>query len=275
MDKKIVLTWNSLLIFLCANAQLVTTEFVNKSYLPVDSVSAAYLLKIERSNFNSDQGTIKTYDLSGHLLRATEYSSLEQKIVHGKVLTYYMNSQQPRSMQTFENDNEHGPFVYYFNDGSIQALGEKSGGQLVDTLKTYFVNGKIKRLETYLKGELTGGNCYDSSGVIQPHYPLETEAEFPGGNQGLMQFIQQNLVYPSEAIELNVSGKVYVRFTIDSLGNVQNIEIEKGVSNAINQEVIRVIKIMPKWIPSTLTPFPVIQSPPSHAEGNRISDFFY
>jgi protein TonB len=229
----------------------VEKKFLDKHFVPVDSINASYFLLIKRVNAQSDHGVVLTCDLPGNVLQSIEYSSLSEKVRHGESIVYYVNSAQKRLVQTYQNNIESGSFEYYFNDGSIQARGYKKNGKLTDSLVSFYPNGSLKRSERYMEGELIGGNCFDSIGNITPFYPFESEAEFPGGNKGLMAFIQNNLIYPSDAIELNISGRVYVRFVVDSLGNVSNIEIEKGVSHSIDQEVIRVVQIMPKWKPGT------------------------
>jgi protein TonB len=238
-------------------SQQVEKKFVNKHFIPSDSINASYVRLIKRDTTRSDRGMVVTCDLSGNVLQSIEYSSLSQKTRNGESISYYTKSTQKRSVQTYLNNQEDGFFEYYFHDGSLQAKGHKNKGALTDSLVSFHLNGIPKRLEKYLEGELVGGNCFDTTGSIVPFYPFESEAEFPGGNEGLMEFIRKNIIYPSDAIELNVSGKVYARFVVDSLGNVSDIEIEKGVSPSIDKEVIRVIQIMPNWLPSTFDGNPV------------------
>jgi protein TonB len=232
-------------------SQHIERKFVDKNFISTDSASANFTLLIKRDAAFMDQGVVKTLDMNGNLLQSSEYSSISQNMLDGESITYYLNSTQKRSVKTYENNNETGLFEFYYNDGSLQAKGKKRNGLLTDSLISFYPNGSRKRSEIYLNGVLISGNCFDSLGVTISNFPLETEAEFPGGNEGLMAFIQNNLVYPSDAIELNLSGKVYVRFVVDSLGNVSNIDIEKGVSPSIDQEVMRVIKLMPRWNPET------------------------
>lgn len=72
-------------------------------------------------------------------------------------------------------------------------------------------------------------------------------AIFPGGNQALQLYLQDNLNYPTEARENGMIGTVTVAFDVQSSGELTNITIEKGVCKEIDNEVIRVIKAMPNW----------------------------
>ena len=80
----------------------------------------------------------------------------------------------------------------------------------------------------------------------------EVEPTFPGGQEALMRFIHTNITYPESAIELGVEGKVYVRFYVEKDGKVANVELLKGINcPAIEQEALRVVSIMPNWIPGS------------------------
>jgi TonB family protein len=78
---------------------------------------------------------------------------------------------------------------------------------------------------------------------------VEQMPEFPGGNKGLMEFIGTNLKYPDEARKANVQGKVFASFIVDEKGNVKDVTIAKGIGFGCNEEVKRVIELMPLWKP--------------------------
>lgn len=78
-----------------------------------------------------------------------------------------------------------------------------------------------------------------------------TSAEFPGGGKAMFRYIAENVVYPEEAMKNGESGNVYISFTVDTLGNIKDIKIDRGVSESIDRESIRVIHSMPRWKPAT------------------------
>lgn len=80
---------------------------------------------------------------------------------------------------------------------------------------------------------------------------VDEQAQFPGGKEQLYKFLGDNLQYPQSAIAKNLQGKCYIRFVVDTKGNVSNVKIMKGVPNCpeCNAEAIRVVKKMPQWIP--------------------------
>lgn len=75
-------------------------------------------------------------------------------------------------------------------------------------------------------------------------YPL-----FPGGEKARMKFLQQNIKYPSQAIKDRKEGKVIVNFIIEKDGTVSNIKVINSVDKDFDEEALRVVRLMPKWIP--------------------------
>ena len=77
----------------------------------------------------------------------------------------------------------------------------------------------------------------------------DVEAEFKGGAQAMMKYIQQNIQYPPTSIEMNEQGKVYLSFVVEADGSISNVSIERGVSIDIDKEAKRIVRSMPKWTP--------------------------
>lgn len=77
----------------------------------------------------------------------------------------------------------------------------------------------------------------------------EPQPQFPGGDLALREWIKQNMVYPQEAIEKGIEGRVIVKFTIEEDGTVTNGKILRGVDPLLDNEALRLVSIMPKWSP--------------------------
>ena len=78
-------------------------------------------------------------------------------------------------------------------------------------------------------------------------YAVEQQAEFPGGAKRCICFEQESEI-PASARRMGVEGKVFVKFIVDKEGAISNIEIE-GINADLDNEAIRLIKIMPPWKP--------------------------
>lgn len=80
---------------------------------------------------------------------------------------------------------------------------------------------------------------------------VEEAATFQGG--GLEDFrlwIAENLIYPEEAIEKGILGRVIAQFVVDSKGKVGNVVILRGVDPSLDNETKRVILSSPAWEPA-------------------------
>jgi len=78
---------------------------------------------------------------------------------------------------------------------------------------------------------------------------VEKMPEFPGGEAKMYEFIGKNMKYPNKAKEANVHGKVYVQFVVEEDGKLSNIKVIRGIGSGCDEEAMRVVKMMPKWIP--------------------------
>ena len=94
----------------------------------------------------------------------------------------------------------------------------------------------------------------DISAQIEEEYGTITIVEqMPTFNNNssydFLIWVYQNIKYPDSAIKDSVSGKVYAKFKIDSLGIVSEVEIVRSARWDFDAEVTRVILLSPKWIP--------------------------
>ncbi len=86
-----------------------------------------------------------------------------------------------------------------------------------------------------------------------------TKAEFPGGNQAMYNFVQANLTYPDSAIQNGLSGKCYISFVVNEDGKMSDLRVVRGVKDCpiCDQEALRVIRMMPNFMPGTKDGVPV------------------
>jgi TonB family protein len=80
---------------------------------------------------------------------------------------------------------------------------------------------------------------------------IATEPEFPGGTKAVDKYIKEKLQYPDKALEEGIAGTVKVSFTIDENGGVKDFEVLDGIGWGCDEEAIRVVKRLNKWIPAT------------------------
>ena len=84
-----------------------------------------------------------------------------------------------------------------------------------------------------------------------------TQPEFKGGSEALYKYILTNFEYPEEAAKRSISGTMEVEFTIEKSGDVSDVGILKGLDEQVDEQVLRLLKAMPRWTPATRNGIPV------------------
>ncbi len=81
------------------------------------------------------------------------------------------------------------------------------------------------------------------------HDEVDKMTEFPGGQEAMIQFFVDNIKYPEKARKEGIEGKVFVKFTVAKDGKITNVAIQESVSPELDAEAMRVVEMMPDWIP--------------------------
>lgn len=64
------------------------------------------------------------------------------------------------------------------------------------------------------------------------------------------EFIKENFIYPSVALQQNISGRVTVEFVVEPYGRATNIRVIEPVGGGCNEETKRLVRLM-SWNPAT------------------------
>ena len=89
----------------------------------------------------------------------------------------------------------------------------------------------------------------DLNGNPQNLRVIERLPEFPGGMVEMMKWITKNLKYPQAAQRQKIQGKVVVAFIIGKDGTVSETKVVKSIDPLLDNEALRVVRMMPKWKP--------------------------
>lgn len=92
--------------------------------------------------------------------------------------------------------------------------------------------------------------------VIVPMEFPDMYPEFPGGEPGLAAYIGKHLRYPDYAKFNGIQGTVYIKFAVNAKGEIDesSFEVLGSPHFTLTDEVIRLIKNMPKWKPGQQGP---------------------
>ncbi|MDD2245046.1 MAG: TonB family protein [Dysgonamonadaceae bacterium] len=129
------------------------------------------------------------------------------------------------------------------------------------TKKIYSDN--LPQIEDITSEVIEGGQNGTEDTVINPITQKENEVEveselyikvdelpqFPGSQYSFIQYLNKTLKYPISAENKGVGGFVLCSFIVETDGSISHVQVVEGVDSLLDEEAIRVIKEMPKWIP--------------------------
>jgi len=92
---------------------------------------------------------------------------------------------------------------------------------------------------------------------MEPLKVVEVMPQFPGGEAAWAKFLQKNIRYPTQAIDAHIQGKVYVSFVVEKDGHLSNINVLRSPGYGLEDEAIRVLKLVPPWKPGIQNGRPV------------------
>ncbi len=78
----------------------------------------------------------------------------------------------------------------------------------------------------------------------------ERMALYPEGDLALLKFLEENITWPKVVSDKPLEGRVVLGFTVEKTGEISNIRVLRSLHDSIDAEAIRVVKLMPKWIPA-------------------------
>ena len=91
----------------------------------------------------------------------------------------------------------------------------------------------------------------DNEPLSQPDVfdKVDEMPNFPDGMAGLMQYLSTNVRYPKDAKESGTQGSVIVSFIVEKDGSISNAKVTKPTYSSLDEEALRVVSAMPKWVP--------------------------
>jgi periplasmic protein TonB len=90
----------------------------------------------------------------------------------------------------------------------------------------------------------------DGTGGDEPFMLVEVTPTFRGGDlEKFREWVQKRVVYPQEAQDNRIHGKVYLTFVVERDGTVSNVNIVKSVDKLLDDAAKKAIESSPKWSP--------------------------
>ncbi|TGD81640.1 TonB family protein [Hymenobacter wooponensis] len=108
---------------------------------------------------------------------------------------------------------------------------------------------------------LTSASLAGSTVLAEPNSEVLNYSDelpkFPGDEAAYRAFMRQNAKYPKQALEHQVQGTVFVSFVVDEQGRITDAKVVKGCGYGLDEEALRLIRIMPWWSPGKMAGKPV------------------
>ena len=216
---------------------------------------------------------VREYSLAGTLLLRGTLSAIEPPVRNGVFTWLYPTGAKASEVQ-FRDNKAQGLFVAWYEDGRVRSRGEYELGERVGPWLSVHRNGHKRSEGSYEKGEPHGEwRYYHDNGQLSaierlytgrtlsltyylPRWSAITGAsqkrqppEFPGGEAALLRHIAQATVYPKEARRRNLTGQVFVNYTVGEDGRVGDVHVVRGLSPELDNEARRVITNLPAFRP--------------------------
>lgn len=84
---------------------------------------------------------------------------------------------------------------------------------------------------------------------LKPLVVAERMPAFPGGRTNMRKYIGSSINYPAEAMNAQVQGQVVIQFVVKADGSITQAKVLRGIGSGCDQEALRLVRNMPKWIP--------------------------
>lgn len=76
--------------------------------------------------------------------------------------------------------------------------------------------------------------------------------EFPGGHAALLQFISHKLHFPDWGDVMPLKSKLTIKFVVTENGSIGDVKIIRSINPEVDQEVIRVVRMLPRFTPGQI-----------------------
>jgi protein TonB len=174
------------------------------------------------TNFDSEKNIyiVRTYSPEEKLIRKVGYADQEQTIRQGADELYYQN-------------------------GQLQIIRNFDNGKLTGELKSFTIDGTVKRIEKYDNGVRIEGKCYDEKGAEVPFVELEVKPQYPGGLEKLYGYISQHFRVGAS----KETGRIVLSFIVEKDGAMSNITVVESLSPKLDREALRVASHLENWTP--------------------------
>ena len=213
----------------CQGQKILKAVWTNDNKIVTDVKDAKFLVVIK--SYGDTAFERLDYNFAGPLMTREIYADENLTILNGKCATYASTGYIVEDGQFVQNKKDG---TWYEYDDTSRAIKELIYhlDTLVSVTDLDSLDKERKKLD--LKEDTTG----------------QVEAYYKGGTAAIAKLISKKIQLPQRTQLLTKGGTVKVRFVIDTTGAVINREVLKSVEFAFDEECLRVISLLNRWVPA-------------------------
>lgn len=105
-------------------------------------------------------------------------------------------------------------------------------------------------IEVVFKIDTSATTIYSQDELKKSSSAHDVPADFPGGKEGMMVYINKMMVYPTEARARKINGKVILSYVVECDGRLSNIKLEQGIGGGCDEIALQLLQKSPNWVPA-------------------------
>lgn len=175
--------------------------------------------------------------------RYGEYSHRENVYVDTvkNVMSIYAYDKQSQDLYVRTSN---GNYVIMLNYDYAKSIENNSD---IPTYDAEAINAIVAKVNAQLDAKYRALNdsitkAEEAQGTIR--------CSFYGGEEALLSFVSQHLVYPPKAVKNSIQGIVVVIFQVKEDGKVGKIKVEKSLTPECDKAAVKVVKALPRFSPA-------------------------
>ena len=213
----------------CQAQKIIKAVWTNDTEIVTDVLQAKYLLIIK--SYDDTAFERLDYNFAGPIVSRKMYSDNRLTILNGKYATYYPSGYLAEEGQYIQNKKDGSWYVF---DDTSRAIKEMK--YRLDSLVSVTDLDSLHKEKEKLNIE------EDTTGQVEAYYK--------DGLAGIAKLISKKIVVPERTQVLTNGGTAKIRFVIDTTGAIINREVLKSVEFTFDEECMRVISLLKKWVPA-------------------------
>ncbi|RZL51011.1 MAG: TonB family protein [Pedobacter sp.] len=279
MNRNILILLFSLLSLSVSAQSDTSILYTDFNYNIVDASKADLIYKVYRKD--SASWILSTFNKKNIILTKETYSDSLLSYRNGQYMEYKNGKPCYKGMyiqgmkygnflsfdsvgrvseiKAYQNDSLNGPTSTYWASGAKLSEGNYLKGKKIGDWITLYENGNLAIKEFYSPdGEILKSTYLTIDSMATTREKIESPAIFPGGMEKFYLFLAKNVKYPPAAAEANIQGNVFISFTINEMGKLEDVKIDRKLHPSIDSEALRVVRLSPNWIPAVFMGLPKV-----------------